>query len=150
MTVEIAIEDFCESGDELYPLFQSHYDEITHHKEAKELAPDWDLYRAMEEQGKVLTVVARDQGHVIGYMTTFLYRHPHYRYCIVATNDLFYVAPDYRGQGVAGKLLVFTENELRDRGATVHTMHMKTDFDFSDLMAKTGFDRSEVIWEKVL
>lgn len=148
--VELTIEDFCEIGDQLEPLFQTHYDEIANNKEVKKIAPDWDTYRVLTDHERCIAVVAWDGDEIVGYTVAFLYPHPHYKDCIVAANDLFYVRPEYRRQGVASMMISFMEEQAAAYGATVHTMHMKPYHDFSTLMERLGYYEEEVLWEKVI
>ena len=49
------------------PLLELHYAELTRNKEIAKLAPDWVRYRTLEDNGYLLTLLAHEDGKLIGY-----------------------------------------------------------------------------------
>jgi len=147
--MKIQIEHFCEIGDELLPLFFKHNEEVVQNLQIKEPDIDWDTYQKMTDSGSCITVVARDDG-IAGYIVNFLYYHPHYKTVKSAINDMIYVLPEYRNQGVASRLLEKTEEELKKRDVKIYNLNSINKHDFSHLMEERGFESTETTWEKIL
>lgn len=138
---------------EIEPLLRAHWEEIAAHKDKIPLAPDYDQYRKLEELGKLLICTARDDGKLVGYSIYLVHRGIHYSKNIVATNDVFYIAPEYRRKLIAGELaasalLEYAEGKLKARGVSVISMHIKVWKDWSALAEKQGYTRVEYIHQK--
>ncbi|MFB9952029.1 hypothetical protein ACFFP0_24535 [Rhizobium puerariae] len=139
--------------DEIMRLLPAHYDELSEHKIVGiPLDPQFDLYLARAAAGQVLYVTLRDQGELIGYLVSFVAPGMHYRSCLTATADIFFVKPDRRGAD-GGVLLGKTWiNECRRRGVQLMQIGMKTRHAVHArrMLESCGFAETEVMFWQFL
>ena len=138
---------------EIEPLLRDHWEEIAAHKDKIPLAPDYEAYRKFEATGALLICTARDDKRLVAYSIYLVHRGIHYSKNVIATNDVFYVIPDYRRKLIntrliAAALLEFAEEKLKGRGVSVISMHIKVWKDWSGLAEKLGYARAEYIHQK--
>ena len=139
--------------EEIEPMLRAHWEEIATHKDKIPLAPDYDAYRKMEQAGKLLICIARDEGKLVGYSIYIVHRGIHYSENIVATNDVFYIAPPYRRRLVghallACALLEYGEEQLKAYAVSMISLHIKIWKDWSGLAERQGYARAEYIHQK--
>lgn len=152
--IDFAVERLSQVLSESEPLLRAHWEEIADHKDKIPLAPDYDQYRQLEAVGRLLICTARDGGKLIGYSVYFVRRGLHYSENIVATNDIFYIAPEYRIRVATGRVLIavalleYAEDKLKARGVSVISMHIKVRKDWSSLAERQGYRRVEYIHQK--
>ena len=147
---EYSFEKVDDILEEIEPLLEEHYQEVAMYQEHIAFNPNYDVYRVMEEMGSCLVYTARDGGALVGYVVTFLQNNPHYQDHIWAVNDIVYVCPEYRHTEVAPEMLQTLEAELKERGVSVMTFHMKTFKPFETLMGALGFDKAEYMYSKYI
>lgn len=138
--------------DEIPPLIQTHYDEVTLHKNTMKLAIDWDRYAELERMGKLFIYTARDESKLIGYCAFFVERHIHYKDNDVALNDALFLQQHYRGGeigGTADQLLDFCEHQLTQNGPVKIVFHVKFSRDFRPLLHRRGYCDEEIICGKI-
>lgn len=147
------LEDVAE---EICPLLEMHYQDLTAHKEFIKLAPDWDRYYQMEFLGRLAVFTARDDGKLIGYSIFFLDTLMHYKDTRVASNDVLYLHPNYRtGLGAIAliRLIRFSESEIKKIAGEEKIRvlwHIKKNHDFSPALHRMGYVDEEVIVGKLL
>jgi len=146
--ITYSIENFVKIYDELYPLFQDHWKEIARHQDTVPLDPDMKQYTALQDMGALHTLVAREEGKIIGYTVYIMMPHLHYKQNMFAYNDLIYVDQAHRGSRVGYTLLKKAEEYLKDKGADSITVHMKPEHSFEGLLNKMGYNQSEILFEK--
>lgn len=128
---EQAVADIIET--ELWPLLVEHREALTTNKALMKLAPDVDRYRAIEEAGQGVSVVARDGDRVVGYSVNFVAPHLHYCEVVVGVNDVLWTSPDYRAR-IGAQLMDETKAACRRRGARLLCWHAKPDTTLDRLM----------------
>lgn len=111
----IAQESFIKIYDELGALFQEHWRELGPYKDRMPLSPDLALYGFLEEQGALLTLTARQDGRLVGYIVICIKRGLHYSTTLQAITDIPYVHPSVRGRGVGVRLFLAAQEELKAR-----------------------------------
>lgn len=85
--------------DELFPLFQRHWDEVGLAGSGKELRlnvnEEW--YRRLEDNHQFLGIgLKTDEGKLVGYLSIFVYMHYHHSDTVFATTDCFMIDKEYR------------------------------------------------------
>jgi hypothetical protein len=89
-------EELFEDGiDEVLHFFERHRDEASNFKEL-ELDVDIDRVAAMQNDGSILCFAMRDNGKVVGYCMDLLSKSFHYKDCLLAITDVYYIVPEYR------------------------------------------------------
>lgn len=114
MTV-IAPESFMEIYHELLPLFELHWKELGPYKDKMPLSPNVEIYSYLESQGQLLTLTARQDGRIVGYIICAIRSGLHYSTTLQAITDIPYVAPSVRGRGVGVRLFLTAQEELKAR-----------------------------------
>lgn len=143
-------ELLCEVVQEVQPLLDLHYEELTLNKDRVRLAPQWPMYAALERADAFVVFTARDDGRLVGYNAFFLNRHMHYEGLMVAQNDVLFLHPDYR-KGLTGvRILKFAEQCLRLAGAMKVCYHVKFSLDFRPILHRLNYADEEVMVGKLL
>lgn len=149
--ITFAIEPFSSVYDELLPLLEAHYGEISTHKDhGVPLEPMVDVYRAREKDGSLMMVIGREAGQIAAYFVCFIAAGLHYQSCLTCSPDIFYVSPERR-TGIAGiRMFRFVEKELKRRGVKRWAVGSKVQHDASALFRFLGFQPVETMFEKWL
>ncbi len=100
---------------EAAPLVRRHWREVTWLDELT-LDPDWEKGLAYEQAGVLFILTARKNGHLIGYIFTYLLDSVFFS-MPWATVQGFWVAPEHRAGWTGVKLFKENEKGMRERGA---------------------------------
>lgn len=147
---EIRLSTVEEMLSQCQELFQKHWEELTLNKEVMVLNPDEDRYKGMEEAGMLLLLAATDEERIVGYSVNLIMPHLHYADCVICSNDLLFVDPQYRGTSLGIKLMKATENLAKDSGAKLMLWHAKQDTALEKLMPRMGYKVNDIIFSKGL
>lgn len=134
-------------------LWEDHWREIALDQEHIPLDVDWDRYAALDAQGKLHIVTARDaDGQLQGYHLSIVDTHLHYRTTLHAYLDVFYLAPAHR-RGMAGvKLFKVVQDTLKARGVVKqiqgHKVHVHGGL--GTLFERLGYHKIEHVYSKLL
>ncbi len=133
-------------------LFKAHYDELALHKIAMPFGLDNDFYLGLEQRNFLLVVAARRDGALVGYYVGIVIaHHPHNKDAgKVSTSDMFWLHPAHRRGGAGVKLLLFIEDELRREGVKKATISTKVHFENGELLEALGWEKTDVVRQKVL
>jgi len=174
------VEKWDDCYEEAIPMLHAHYIEIATDKAIKPLDPDLDKYQELEEAGMLRiftarhkaddvtawlddtsekiqaetgiehTLIAPHNGRLIAYFVSIVAKGLHYQQTTIAINDIMYVDPPHRGGTVGYRLIKQATLDLKNLGADILTIHMKTDYPFRPLLEKLDFHLTEENWERVL
>jgi GNAT superfamily N-acetyltransferase len=136
--------------EDLKPLLDLHYEELTLHKEHVKLNPDFNRYKALADSGILQIVTARDQGRLVGYSIWVVNTNLHYQDCVMANNDVLYLHPDYRKGTLGIKLIKESEKILKDQGVIKILWHIKHAKDFRNILYRMGYADEDIIVGKIL
>jgi GNAT superfamily N-acetyltransferase len=101
LTVACAWEPLAALLDDgLHAIVEKHWHEVGVHKEDVPLAVDYDKYRALEAQGILKLMAARQGERLVGYASFIVMPHLHYSRTLHALNDAIFVDPSVRGAGI--------------------------------------------------
>ena len=114
MTV-IAPESFTEIYGELLPLFHSHWLELGPFRDRMPLAPNLEIYKYLESGQELLTLTARQDRKLVGYLIAAVRPGLHYSQTIQAITDIPYVHPSVRGRGIGVRLFLAAQEEFKSR-----------------------------------
>jgi GNAT superfamily N-acetyltransferase len=149
------VERYADVIAEIRPLLERHYEEIAAYKQFP-LQPDWATYIALDRQGKLLIVTARQKdmrdplGTLIGYAIFLVVHHLHYTTQKLAVNDLLFLDKPYRRGSTGIKLITAAEAALAERGVDKVQWHVKPAHDWGKLLERRGYVPDETIWAKIL
>lgn len=111
--------------EEIVPLLVSHWKEVNKDLDVPKLDPDFDIYLDADDNGMLVVMTARDDGKLIGYSVDNINYNTRYQ-MDMASNDIMYVAPDYRHTDTFKQLNTGIEEELMRMGIQLRYMKFKT------------------------
>lgn len=145
---QISLVSFESHFDQMLPLMQSHFNEISYHTDY-EFAPNKILYVEAEKQGKMKLFVVKSGDSLIGYSTYFINKHNHVA-ILQAHQDSIYLKPDYRRHGIGKVLMQFAENIFKSLGVSVVFVSVSDKYDYSDMLIPMGYKSVEKLYARSL
>jgi ribosomal protein S18 acetylase RimI-like enzyme len=138
----ITVEKFAETYNELEPLYQQHYAEMTERLgkngiKCSPFNPRLDKYAEAGEAGWLLTFVLRADGKACGYINVYITNDMHNQ-DLIAQEDALFVINEHRN-GVGKKLVQFGLEELKKRGVKRLNVSAMTDLRVAKLWKRMGF-----------
>ena len=131
-------------------LLDEHYEEIAQFKEVQKLDPDWPAYYRIEEQGKLWVMSARHGSRMIGYIVMLITTDLHYRKLVRATEDIHFIASEYR-KGLTGyRLLAKMKQAMIEKGVHTITLRTKANADHGVLFERLGGVLHDLVYTIVL
>lgn len=144
------VESFKAALPELEELFPAHYEEMALDKNKVKPQADVERYIGLEEAGMLHLVTARVNEKLVGYFVWFVLGHIHYRDSgLMGYVDMYFVVPEYRN-GIGGKLLIFSEHTLRDKGVRKLYLSTKLHQDHDLLFRNLGFRPTDRLYTKYI
>lgn len=132
-------EKLTDIRDELEPLIKIHHKELQPF-ENLELSPDVDRYLDLEESGLFHSFTIRDEKkRLVGYSAFFVAPHLQYKGTTQAVQDLIFLHPDYRGQGIGKLFIQYVDNRLKEVGAEIVFHYCKHFKSFAPLLESLGY-----------
>ncbi len=144
------VESFTDRLDELKPLLPLHYDALALNKDQVPLDPQYEIYFAREAAGELMFVTLRDTGRLIGYWIAFIAPGLHYRTCLTATMDIWFIHPDYTAGTAPLRLIRAVEAETRRRGVRRWFAGEKLHTPCGRLFEAVGMEKVETTYMKWL
>jgi GNAT superfamily N-acetyltransferase len=135
--------------NEMDDLFPAHYEELCVTKEF-DYEPDYDAYKRLAQAGMLRCITCRADGELIGYIIFFISPHLHYKSCITATEDIYFVKKEYRKGRIGIRLFQYAEQVLKERGVQRIVMHTKVHLDNSKLFEYLGYKQTDKVFSKML
>jgi predicted acetyltransferase len=141
--------DFFKFLPEMQKLYPLHYDELSVTKEVP-LEPDYDAYRRMADAGMLRCIICRVDEEVIGYIIFIIQPHLHYKSCMSAFEDVYFIKKEYRKGRVGIKLFQYAEKVLKHIGVKRVSMHTKVHADNSRLFEYLNYKWTDKTFTKML
>ena len=135
--------------DEFEKLFPEHYEELCVTKEFP-YEPDYPAYKRMAEAGMLRCITCRNDEQLIGYIIFIIGPHLHYKSCITASEDLYFVKKEFRKGRVGIMLFKYAEKVLKERGVHRIIMHTKVHLDNSRLFEYLEYKMTDKVFTKML
>lgn len=136
--------------DEAQSMLRAHWEELGQDRDKIPLIVNWDTYFNMEAKGELAVYGVYDEAVLIGYSIYFLFKSPHYDTELFAKNDVIYLHPPYRKEGIGCKFMEFIEQELKSLGVDKITYHVKPNTAIIGLLEEFGFTEIETIYGKFI
>lgn len=150
MTLTASIESFMQRRPELEKLFPAHWEKLALDKDSVPLDPQYDEYARRERNGELMMVALRDGGRMVGYWVAVIAPGLHYRTCITAIMDMWFVLPEYEN-GVAAMILMrAVEREYRRRGINRSFVGEKLHRPCGRLYEAFGYEAVETHYSKLI
>lgn len=144
------VEPFSSVYPEASELLRLHWEEVAPYKDLLTLNPDMQMYRTLEEQGRIVVVTARRLGELIGYVVMMLHAHHHYSHVLTATEDIHFLHPDHRKGSLGLRLIAAAEAEMAARGVRVMTLRTKVTHNHGLLFERLGYQPQDIVYTKRL
>jgi len=124
---------------EFMELYKIHWREIgSFDKQKIKLSPDWEVYRAIGKQNKLITFTIRDENTLIGYNVFMITNHHHYKSTIIAENDILYLHPEYRKGFTGYKFMKYCIEDLKNK-VDIIILSVKASHSFEAITKRLGF-----------
>lgn len=129
------------TGSEFEPLWEKHGIEVV----GKPMDLNIAEYQRIEDQNRLIWIVARVDGHPVGYSGHVIYYDRHFKSDKIAADDIWYVKPEFRKKGLGKALKRVGLSSLKEEGVTRtydlirHTKHSHT-------MESLGYTRWGTRW----
>ena len=101
--------------DELYPLALTHWNGTTSYRRHEPFNPSRQRYADFNRCGFFKLLTARDGARLAGYVGLYVTNSMHSQKKM-ATEDTFFLHPDYRGGRNAFRFLTYIEGFCRSQG----------------------------------
>lgn len=141
--------NFRDVVEEVLPLMQLHFDEVSPFRHKEIFDPDVDMYLQLDGANRLPFSVAKYKDKIIGYNVYSLMRHPHCKVSF-AHQEVFYVLKEYRGKGVGRMLLEFSDMELRMIGIKYVCNSFSAEFDETGIIENNGCKLMDKLFIKEL
>ena len=140
-TLEFFDPDRMRDFSQWRALFKAAYDETGF----GEFNPDYDNYCDMQHKGNLVLFSAWRGNELVGYTVHAIFRHYNDRNLKVGQRRSQYVKPDFRGRGIATRMLQLTHDEMKRRGVKYTLLNTR-----AYRHQKLGYKRMETVWMKEL
>jgi len=138
---------FLEEFEQLFPL---HYEELCVTKDFN-LEPDYEAYQRIAKAGMLRCITVRNDKEMIGYIIFFISPHLHYKSCVTATEDIYFVRKEYRKGRIGIKLFQYAEQVLRHCGVQRRiVVNTKVHLDNTRLFEYLGYKMTDKVFTKIL
>ena len=142
-------EDGLKALYELQSLYPAHYEELSVTKEFP-LDPDYEAYERFAKAGMLRFITCRVDGEAVGYIVFIIQPHLHYKTCLTAFEDIYFIKKEYRRGRVGIKLFQYAEQVLKDRGVNRIIYGTKVHLDNSRLFEYLGYKQTDKVFTKLL
>ena len=149
MTVTYQTEDPAEFIEALKGVLPEHYDELCVTKDFP-LMPDYEAYGRLHVAGMLRCITVRDDNELIGYALFIVHPHLHYKSCITAFEDIYFLKKEHRKGRVGIRLFQFVEDVLKKEGVHRIIMHTKIHMDNTRLFEYLGYKLTDKLFTKIL
>ena len=114
--IEFHVEALTAAWPEIMYLASQHWMETEEYRHGQGFNPMFKRYKEFEDCGWLFVVMVRDEGVAVGYAVLYVTPSMHTQK-LIATEDTFFLIPNYRGRGIANQFVEFVESQCRIRGA---------------------------------
>lgn len=111
-----AIEPLSSCWNEIMVLAEAHWMETEEYRHGQPFNPIFERYNQYDTAGWLFQFTARDEGKLVGYATMYLVPSMHTQMQI-ATEDTWFLLPEYRKGRNAIRFYNFVQDEMFKRGA---------------------------------
>ena len=147
--IEYKDDDWMDNLNDLKEIIKDHYEELSVSKEFP-LDPDWDVYKTLLDNNRLKFITCKENQKLIGYIIFFIYPHIHYKTCLCAFEDIYFLKKEYRKGRTGIKLFQFAEKLLKDEGVQRILYNTKVHSDNSRLFEYLGFKLVDKVFTKML
>jgi len=137
--VKFAIEQFDDCWDEIIENAEKHWFETEQYRHGQKFNPDKERYLQYEKAGIYIQFTARDKGKLAGHCGMYVMKSMHTQE-VIATEDTWFLLPEYRKGRNAIKMYNFVEDEMKKRGVIEIMMTAKLGNKSNRIMEYLGYE----------
>jgi GNAT superfamily N-acetyltransferase len=149
ITLQVERVETC--WNELFPLAMAHWQGTKTYRRHEPFCPDRDRYMQYNEMGFFHLITAREGGTLVGYFGLYITNSMHSQ-LKMATEDTFFVHPDYRHGRLALRILKYVESYCQLLG--VHELLFSCEIDnetgIQKLLNRLGYEAKIIQFSKHL
>lgn len=142
-------EAYSKCLPELMALYPEHYDELSVTK-VFELEPNYEVYKQLEQLNILKLITCRDDNKLLGYILFIVTPHLHYKSCITAVEDIYFLKKEYRKGRVGIRMFQFAEKFLKEIKVNRIIYGTKVHLDNSKLFEYLGYSFFEKLYTKLI
>lgn len=124
MSLTFGIEPLAECWDGMIEMARQHWNETEGYRHGQPFAPSFERYNQYAQAGWFLQFIARDGEKMAGYAGIYLCPSMHSQQ-LLATEDTWFLLPEYRKGRNAIQFYRFVEDECKRRGVVEIMMTAK-------------------------
>ncbi len=124
MSLIFAIESLADCWNELVIIHEAHWKETESYRHGQPFAPSFERYEQYNKSGWFLMFTARDGEKLVGNAGMYITPSMHTQQ-IIATEDTWFLLPEYRKGRNAIEFYQFVEDECKKRGVVEICMTTK-------------------------
>ena len=144
-----AVEPLKGCWAECMALAQAHWQETEGYRHGQQFKPEFDRYEKYDACGWFFVATARHDGVMVGYAGMYITPSMHTQE-IIATEDTWFLLPEYRKGRNAIEFCKFVEAECRKRGAVEICMTAKLGNGAGRILEYLGYDMVSKQYSKKL
>lgn len=125
---------------------------VLHHKEIDlfglELGYSEKAYKEFFDDNRYALFKCVNEDKLLGYAGFFVYNPPQHPQFIHAKQDIFYLTPELRGQGIGTQFVEYCDSVFKEMGVT-HVLHsVPAQNDWSILLERIGYHKLETVYSR--
>lgn len=144
-----AVEPLKDCWQEAMTLAEEHWQETESYRHGQKFLPMFERYAPYDDSGWFFVATGRDDGHLVGYAGMYVTPSMHTQQ-IIATEDTWFLLPEYRKGRNAIEFCKFVEAECRARGAVEICMTAKLGNGAGRILEYLGYDMVSKQYSKSL
>ena len=147
--IEYKDDGWLENLTELKEIIKDHYEELSVTKTFP-LDPDWEAYKQLLDIGRLKFITCKDDGKLVGYIIFFISPHLHYKSCLTAFEDIYFLKKEYRKGRTGIRMFQFAEKVMKELKVDRLIYATKVHADNSSLFEYFGFKLMDKVFTKML
>jgi len=146
---QFAQEKFEAFYEDAELMGEFHFDEIKDTLPAESLTVNVEMYNRIEDAGLMRTFTVRENHALIGYALYIAAQTPRSGGKLCATQEVLYIDPQHRMDGLASRFIGWCDGKLRDEGVVWITQIVPARKGFQRLLGALGYERKHDIYTRV-
>ena len=138
MAITFQTESWATYRRDCDALWAEHYEELARFKSWMKMKPDEPAYEAMDASGALHILTVRDDGALVGYITSVIRAHLHYADTLCAFEDAYVLAQTHRKGWSGYKMFKAWLACMRERGVRAAFCMTKPWLDRGPIFTRLG------------
>lgn len=139
-----------EMFSEISEILVEHWEEVAKNKHIMVLKPDIERYLQLQNNGNLLTIIAYADDKIVGYSCNIVANHLHYSDLKCMSNDVLFIAKEYRNTPLGLRLIKKTEEKAKKMGVKLMLWHAKQDSALDKILPRMNCKVQDIVYSKEL